>query len=92
MKTIALTTLLFLLISFSLCHANSTVEKAYSLYREGKTQEAIRMLEEYVRDNPDPGALYLLGYVYYEKGEMKKAKRYFEDAYLIDPDFSPVKR
>jgi|Deesub1362A_J573_1020465.scaffolds.fasta_scaffold00424_22 tetratricopeptide (TPR) repeat protein len=92
MKITALITLLSLLIVSSPCYANSTVEKAYSLYRQGRHQEAVRMLEDYVRENPDPGALYLLGYAYYERGDLDKARRYFEDAYLIDPDFSPSKR
>jgi tetratricopeptide (TPR) repeat protein len=91
MRIIALVTL-FLLILIPLCIADDAVIKeAYSLYYQGKTDEAIRSMEEYVSKYPDPHALYFLGYLYYELKRLDKAIKYFNDAYLIDPYFVPKK-
>lgn len=90
MRTFILATILSLML-FSLCLAeDTTVKRAYSLYYQGKTQQAIQLLEDYVRERPDPHALYFLGYAYYEKKKMDTAMRYFNDAYLIDPFYSPI--
>jgi tetratricopeptide (TPR) repeat protein len=90
MRIIALT-LAALLISVSLCIADNThVKKAYTLYYQGKTQAAIKLMKDYVDEKPDPKALYFLGYAYYEQKDMKTALKYFEEAYLIDPDISPM--
>jgi TolA-binding protein len=78
-------------ISFSLCMAdNGPVQKAYALYYQGKTQAAIQLMQDHLAEQPDPKALYFLGYVYYEQKDMKTALKYFEEAYLIDPDVSPM--
>jgi len=92
MRTLTIVVLLSIFISFSLCYANSPLQEAYLLYTQGQMQEAINILKDYVDEHPDPEALYLIGYAYYAKGDWKKARRYFQDAYLIDPDFSPVKK
>lgn len=90
MRIIALVILLFLM-SFSLCMADNTpLQGAYSLYYQGKINAAIKIMEDYVKDYPDPRALYFLGYAYYELKRMDTAIKYFNEAYLIDPDFSPV--
>ncbi len=90
MKIIVLVTLLCV-VSFSLCIADDDAfRKAYSLYYQGKTDQAIKVLEEYVNKYPDPKALYFLGYVYYESKKMEPAMKYFKEAYLINPDYSPM--
>jgi TolA-binding protein len=62
MKIITLVTLFLLIFLTPLCIADDQVIKeAYSLYYQGKTDEAIRSLEEYVSKYPDPHALYFLG-------------------------------
>ena len=82
---------LFFLVSFSLCIADdASFKKAYSLYYQGKPNQAINVLEAYVNEYPDPKALYFLGYVYYESKKMVPAMKYFKEAYLIDPDYSPM--
>ena len=92
MRTLVFIILLSIFTTFSLCYADNSLQKAYSLYNQGRMQEAVEILKDYVDEHPDPKALYLIGYAYYKMGMMDKAMRYFEDAYLIDPDFSPVKR
>jgi tetratricopeptide (TPR) repeat protein len=92
MKKIISIILIFIFVVCSLAYANAVVDQAYSLYIQGKKQEAVKMLEDYIRQRLDPAALYLLGYMYYEQGDTERARRYFEDAYLIDPEFSPVKK
>lgn len=92
MKTIASIVLIFIFVASSLCYAGNSLQKAYSLYNQGRMQEAIEILKEYVDTHPDPKALYFIGYAYYKTGDTEKARRYFNDAYLIAPDFSPVKR
>ncbi len=90
MKIIVLVTLLCL-ASFTLCMADdASFRKAYSLYYQGKPNQAIKVLEEYISKYPDPKALYFLGYVYYESKKMGAAMKYFNEAYLIDPDYSPM--
>ncbi|MEE8328380.1 MAG: tetratricopeptide repeat protein [Thermodesulfovibrionia bacterium] len=84
-----------LLIPFSVCIANNTsdstsLKKAYSLYAQGKMESAIEIMEDYVKRHPDPNVLYFIGYSYYELKKMDTAMKYFRQAYLIDPDFSPM--
>jgi len=92
MRILVFIILLSIFTTFSLCYADDSLQEAYSLYNQGRMQEAIKILKDYVDKHPDPEALYFIGYAYYKIGMMDKAVRYFEDAYLIDPNFSPVKR
>lgn len=66
------------------------IKKAYDLYYSGEKEAAITMMEEYVRDNPDPGVLYFLGYAYYEKQDMEKAREYFTKSYSMKDFYSPM--
>ncbi len=91
MRIIIVLTSLLLLFSVSVCTANDgSVQKAYSLYYQGKKEAAIQLMKEYVKDYPDPKALYFLGYAFYEQEDMKTAFKYFKDAYLINPEVSPM--
>ncbi len=91
MRIITVITSLLLLVSVSVCTANdSSVKKAYSLYYQGKKEAAIELMKDYVGRYPDPKALYFLGYAFYEQKDMKTAFKYFQDAYLINPDVSPT--
>jgi TolA-binding protein len=67
-----------------------TLEEAYSLYYKGDKADAISMIEDYVRDNPEPKAYYFLGYAYYEMQEMDKSREYFTKAYKMKSFFSPI--
>ncbi|MBI4687519.1 MAG: tetratricopeptide repeat protein [Nitrospirae bacterium] len=96
MKVLA-AAILILLMSFSLCMANNnpneaeaTYRKAMSTYNKGKLKEAVKILEGYVKEHPDPKAYYFLGYAYYRMKKMNTAMKYFKEAYEANPDFSPV--
>lgn len=68
----------------------SAVEHAYSLYYQGEKDAAISMMEEYIRDNPDPKAYYFLGYAYYQQKDMERARNFFNEAYRLKSFYSPV--
>lgn len=93
MRILALLILMTVLIpvSFSPVIANDVpLKKAYSYYFQGNMPEAIAILEEYAQKHPDARVLYFIGYAYYEMKDFKNANRYFNDAYLVDPDFTPI--
>ncbi|MDP2168450.1 MAG: tetratricopeptide repeat protein [Thermodesulfovibrionales bacterium] len=64
-------------------------DKALTHYRSGNYKEAVSYLESYVQNRPEPAAYYLMGYALYHLGRHDEATRYFNDAYLINPEFSP---
>lgn len=91
MKYIVLVAAFLCLVSFSVCLANeSPLEKAYSLYYKGEKETAISMVEDYVRETTDVKALYFLGYAYYEKQDMERAREYFDEAYRLKSFYSPM--
>ncbi len=93
MRVIALILTILSLMSFSLCWAQeASLEKAYSLYYKGKKEAAISMMEEYVNKNPEPEAFYFLGYAYYEMKKMDKAAKYFNEAFVRSPFYSPMSK
>jgi len=87
--TIVITAFLFISLSFIPVHAE-TLEQAYSLFYKGDKAEAISMIEDYVKDNPEPQAFYFLGYAYYEMQEMDKSRESFTKAYKMKSFFSPI--
>ncbi len=68
----------------------ASLKEAYSLYYKGKKAAAIEKMEAYVNETPDPGALYFLGYAYYEKKDMDKANEYFSKAFHLKDFYSPI--
>ncbi|GAB4541768.1 MAG: hypothetical protein Fur0020_11240 [Thermodesulfovibrionia bacterium] len=92
MKVVISIVILFIIFTSSISYADDSLQKAYSLYYKGRMQEAIRLMKDYVDKNPDPKVIYFIGYAYYKIRDMENARRYFKDAYLIDPHFSPVRR
>jgi tetratricopeptide (TPR) repeat protein len=72
-------------------------EKGRQLLNTRKYDAAIEALEEAVNTAPDAEAYYLLGYAYYMKGKAgdeeskEKAKENFDEAYTLNPNFSPSK-
>jgi tetratricopeptide (TPR) repeat protein len=87
----AIVILIFLLfVSFSLCWAvEESLQEAYSLYNQGKMEEAIKIMEEYTDKHTDSRVLYFLGYAYYKMRKFDMARKYFEEVYQIDPKFVP---
>ncbi len=92
MRIIVLALIIVSLVSVSICWANNeaALKEAYSLYYKGEKEAAIKMMEDYVHEKPDPGVLYFLGYAYYEKKDMDKAKGYFSEAFRLKDFYSPV--
>jgi len=77
-------------ISFSLCRAEEEpLQKAYSLYNQGKMEGAIKIMEEYAGRHTDSRVLYFIGYAYYTMKKFDRARKYFKKAYQIDPEFVP---
>jgi hypothetical protein len=64
-------------------------DKAVRYYNTGKYREAVEIFKEYIKTNPDAPAYYRIGYALYELGAYDEANQYFQQAYLIDPSFSP---
>ena len=69
----------------------SEYDTGLKYYYNGKYEEAIKHLRDSVNKKPDPAAYYLIGYSFYKLGKFKEATPYFEEAYFIDPNFSPEK-
>jgi hypothetical protein len=70
---------------------DETYEKAVRHFKGKEYRNAVPYLEKYVSRNPDPAGYYMLGYALYQLGNYEKAREYFDQAYLIDPDFSSEK-
>lgn len=78
----------FLLVTgLSGAQADGTYENALSLYKKGHYNSAVALLSEYVKSNPYPAAYYLIGYALYKLRRHEAAVKYFNQVYLIDPDF-----
>lgn len=98
-----LAVLVFVVFSVSLlCAQDSSYEKGLQAYLKKDYRSAVKYLKEYVSQNPDAEAYYLLGYANYmvkRKSGPKKGRRnfwgdtetaeYFRQAYLIDPNITP---
>jgi hypothetical protein len=80
---------LFLLSVPIFADNNTDYDKAMKYYNAGKFSDAVKIFKEYIENKPDPAAYYRLGYSLYELGKYSEANKYFQDAYLINPSFSP---
>ncbi|MEW6001881.1 MAG: tetratricopeptide repeat protein [Nitrospirota bacterium] len=84
------TTVLFIILTSTVVFAQGdNFEKALSLYQKGKFKMSAKYLKEYVEKNPDPYAYYLLGYANYKMKNHSEAIKYFEESYVLDPNFVP---
>lgn len=64
-------------------------DKAIHYYNSGKYREAVEIFKDYIQTKPEAPAYYRIGYALYELGKYDEAQYYFQQAYLIDPSFSP---
>lgn len=91
MKVIVLALIIVSFLAVPICLANEVgVKEAYSLYYKGDKETAIKMMEDYVQEKPDPGVFYFLGYAYYEMKQMDKANEYFSEAFRLKDFYSPM--
>jgi len=66
-------------------------KNAVQLYQKKAFPEAIDELEQAVDEDPDyKEAYYLLGYAYYKVGKMDLSRDAFNQAYDLDPNYSPI--
>src|SRR5574340_1511294 len=86
---IRLVMLLFLLfVSAEAGTAGESYEKALGLFKKRDYKNAVVYLEKYIVQRPDPAAYYMLGYACYKLREFHKSREYFNEAFLLDPDFT----
>ena len=87
---------LLLLIALSLFLVSSVAatekeedayQKGLMYYKKRDYKAAIAHLKSYAENTPDPRAYYLIGYASYKIKDYATAKKYFQDVYLIDPEF-----
>ncbi len=79
--------ILLLLLDFTSAYAyDEDYHHGYTAFRKGDFRSAVSRLKGFVARTPDAGAYYLLGYASYQLGDHAAAQRYFEQAYLIDPE------
>ncbi len=83
--------LLIALGGTALAQFDDQFKKGLKYYNSGRYSEAVRVLKEYVKHHPDARAYYMIGYSLYELKRFDEASKYFKDAYLIDPNFTPMK-
>ena len=82
---------------FDTKEANSYFEQGIKYLQTKKLDSAVTALEESVSIAPNAEAYYFLGYAYYLKGRSgdaesrKKAIENFENAYELEPGFTPTK-
>jgi phospholipid-binding lipoprotein MlaA len=95
MKKLTLSIVLFVLFAAVASAAVPGEDREYQAgvkdYNTRNYKTAVKHLEEYVGNNPDPTAYFLIGYSMYKLGKFSEADEYFSEAYLIDPEFSPEK-
>jgi len=87
----------FVLCIFAVCSAaafsfaeETAFDKAAGAYAKKDFNTAAKYFREYVENKPDPRAYYLLGYSLYKLKRHSEAVKYFREAFVLDPDLTPV--
>jgi TolA-binding protein len=89
-KTAAISGIFSLLLIPSLLSAqDNSYDKAITAYMKKDFKTASKILKEYVDKKPDPHAYYLLGYALYKQKKHAESAKYFEEAYVLDPNIRP---
>jgi TolA-binding protein len=79
----------FLMVSFAVAQ-ESLYDMGIHAYLKKDYKSAARYLKEYAEKRPDPYGYYLLGYASYKIKKYTESKKYFKEAYFLDPTISPV--
>jgi hypothetical protein len=66
------------------------LQEAIDLYNVGKFDTALTRFKDYAKRNPSPEVYWLIGYALYKLERDDEANKYFDYAYLINPDYSPT--
>jgi len=80
---------IFLFTAFAAAE-ESLYDKAVGAYMKKDFKTAVKFLKEYVEKQPDPYAYYLLGYALYKMKNHSESTKYFEEAYVLSPNISPL--
>jgi hypothetical protein len=94
-KITAILIAIIIIVTFSVASetfpadSNTEYQKALQYYNSRKYKEAVRLFKEYAKKKPDATVYYRIGYALYQLREFDEANRYFREAYLIEPGFSP---
>ncbi len=94
-KTVRVVFLVLLMVimgSAAIAGAASDYDIARTYYDSGKYKEAVSHLQEYIARKPDASAYYLMGYALYKLKRFDEANEYFQNAYLLNPSFSPINK
>jgi len=87
---IAIITIIITSLATSAIAGLSDYEKARQYYNKGKYQQAIPLLKKHIKTKPEPDAFFMLGYSLYKLGRHEEARKYFQDSYLVEPEYSPT--
>ncbi len=80
--------MLAVLSGWATAEPDNEYKRALQYYNSGQYEEAAGLFKEYVKKKPIASAYYRAGYALYKLGKRNEAVKYFDEAYLIDPDFS----
>jgi len=76
---------------FDLNAAQAHFQQGLQYYFQKQYPDAIHEFEETVKINPDDArGYYFLGYSYYQLREMEKAQEAFDQAYQLNPQYTPI--
>ena len=80
---------LLILPSFTLAEVNLH-DKGIRAYTKRDYKTAVKYFKEYIKEKPDARTYYLLGYALYKMKKYPESFKYFKEAYILDPNISPV--
>jgi tetratricopeptide (TPR) repeat protein len=67
--------------------ADEDFTKGMKYYHQGSYAKAVKHLDAYLENNPDPYAYYVKGYALYKMRRYREAVADFKDAYMVGPEF-----
>ena len=71
--------------------ANRRLEEGLAHYAQHDYAGAIKILEQALQEHAqDVRVLFYLGYAYYKHGDFEDARASFDEAYRLNPEFSPL--
>ena len=76
---------------FDLNAAETHFQKGLQHYFQKQYSDAIQEFQETISINPDDArSYYFVGYSYYQLREMDKAQEAFDQAYQLNPQYTPI--
>jgi Tfp pilus assembly protein PilF len=76
---------------FDLNASQTHFQNGLQFYFQNQYPAAVHEFQEALSINPDDArSYYFLGYAFYRLGEMEKAREAFDQAYQLNPQYSPI--